>query len=482
MSGRFTHRHLEWVLEELQVRLREARLRKVMDLGVERTVLVLRTHAGDVILSLWTSAFSRLYLLDEKPLAPASPKAFTQLLRKHLVGARLVAIEQQPADRLLRLVWERGGEFKTLVVDLIPGRAHLALVGADSIVLGVNRGTANVVGEPFCGPPPSGSPTLAEPEDLDWKAPLEGRSAVLRERLERQDTEFDANRLRIELRRRLRTAIKKTDRLTAQLQTDLDKAAQAERFKHEAELMQANYWRLTRGQSEVIVEDYGDNMRLVAIPLEPALSPQENVARRFKAYKRFARALDAIRQRLEAAQQRGRDLGALLAEISAVNDGSDESWLQRAEALGVRLPQGSTPKAANAPALPYRVFRSMRGFEIRVGKSAKANDALTFKYSRGNDLWLHASGWPGSHVTVPSDTGHEVERETLIDAAMLAAHYCRGRKDTTIEVLYTQQKYVRRAKGAAAGKVLPSQCRTLAIRIDDARIKRLLESSPHEAR
>ena len=58
---------------------------------------------------------------------------------------------------------------------------------------------------------------------------------------------------------------------------------------------------------------------------------------------------------------------------------------------------------------------------IRLGQSAKENDLLT----NGSDpkhWWMHASGYPGSHVVVCYD-GEELPRNMKRDAAVLAIHH-----------------------------------------------------------
>ncbi|MBT6184909.1 MAG: DUF814 domain-containing protein [Betaproteobacteria bacterium] len=58
---------------------------------------------------------------------------------------------------------------------------------------------------------------------------------------------------------------------------------------------------------------------------------------------------------------------------------------------------------------------------IRLGQSAKENDLLT----NGSDpkhWWMHASGYPGSHVVVCYD-GEELPRNIKRDAAVLAIHH-----------------------------------------------------------
>ena len=72
--------------------------------------------------------------------------------------------------------------------------------------------------------------------------------------------------------------------------------------------------------------------------------------------------------------------------------------------------------------LPYRSFFDRDGVEIRVGRSGKDNDDLSFRHSRGNDVWLHVRGRPGAHVVIVRP-GPAPSPELLVRAAQLALKY-----------------------------------------------------------
>jgi predicted ribosome quality control (RQC) complex YloA/Tae2 family protein len=63
----------------------------------------------------------------------------------------------------------------------------------------------------------------------------------------------------------------------------------------------------------------------------------------------------------------------------------------------------------------------------------------------------------------------------MLDAGNLAVHFSRGKGSGGGDVYYTQVKYLRRAKGAKKGTVLPTQEKNLSIRLEPARIERLKE-------
>lgn len=74
----------------------------------------------------------------------------------------------------------------------------------------------------------------------------------------------------------------------------------------------------------------------------------------------------------------------------------------------------------------YRHYE-IAGWEVLVGKGDRQNDQLTFGTAGPRDLWLHASGFAGSHVIVRSRDDEEVPREVVEQAAQLAAWHSKAR-------------------------------------------------------
>ena len=69
-----------------------------------------------------------------------------------------------------------------------------------------------------------------------------------------------------------------------------------------------------------------------------------------------------------------------------------------------------------------------RGWTILVGKGAADNDRLTFEVAERDDLWLHVSGWSGSHVVIRvPDGSDEPPRDIVEFAARLAAWHSKAR-------------------------------------------------------
>jgi predicted ribosome quality control (RQC) complex YloA/Tae2 family protein len=101
-----------------------------------------------------------------------------------------------------------------------------------------------------------------------------------------------------------------------------------------------------------------------------------------------------------------------------------------------------------------RRFVSPDGMEILVGRTARDNDALTFRIASQRDFWLHVAGCPGSHVIVRNPEGlASLPRETLRFAATLAARHSKAREGGQVSVHVAQVKDVSKPRGAPAGQV-----------------------------
>ncbi|MCC6866729.1 MAG: DUF814 domain-containing protein [Ignavibacteria bacterium] len=104
----------------------------------------------------------------------------------------------------------------------------------------------------------------------------------------------------------------------------------------------------------------------------------------------------------------------------------------------------------------FRIYPLDQGFEVWVGKNSEANDLLTFKYTKQNDLWFHVRGTSGSHTVLKFPEGFEgsIPKEMIKKAAEICAFYSKAKNAANIPVAYTQGKNVSKFKGAKSGSVV----------------------------
>lgn len=284
------------------------------------------------------------------------------------------------------------------------------------------------------------------------------------------------------LEERRRTVERPLKRVVVRLQRTLDnvnadiaRTNDADLWRHRGELLASQLARVERGTATVLLRDFSaEGAPLISVPLDPKLSPKENLERCFRLYRKQAGGRPRAVARLAEVERDLISARALLAQVATADALTLEQIAEQTAALiGPKAIQQNRKR--DEPRLPYRVFVSSTGHRILLGRSAKDNDALTFRHARGRDAWLHARGATGAHVVVPASEGPPDEI-TLREAALLALHFSAARNVDAAEVSITTQRHVRRVKTAGAGAVTYSQERTIWVTNDAARLAVLRRS------
>jgi predicted ribosome quality control (RQC) complex YloA/Tae2 family protein len=448
--------------------------------------IVLEIRSPGRTLRLFCSAepeMARLHLISRPQPNPASPPPFCQFLRAHIQGARIDAIDQVPGDRVVRLgLTARAGPC-ALIVELTGRTADLWLVDRDEKIL-----TSLTTGQARAGQsyrlPASRLQPVREPRTA-WPPPNRTHpfpvSLALEERYQQREGDLAHSRLRDARQTAIRKAIKKTARRTEALRADLEKAAQYREYARYGELLKANLGKLKKGMAEVTLVDYFDpDLPELTLPLDQSKGPQANMEDYFKKHRKALAADQELTPRLQEAE---RQVAALREELAAIQRGE---WKpEEAEAIQPSSRRsdlaGSPPPtlARRQPGQsgPFRRFISTDGLPIYVGRNARENEELTFKFAHSDDLWLHAHGTPGSHVVIRLEKGADPPPETLRDAATLAVLYSDLKKSGKGEVIYTRRKWVRKIKGQPPGTVTVTQEKAIFVQLDRARLDRLKERS-----
>jgi len=420
------------------------------------------------------------------PRADAAP-AFQQLLRRELEGATLGAIEALAGDRVVALRFETARGALRLVAELTGRHGNVFLVGPDDrIRASAGRNLSQrrrlVPGAPYVAPAP---PAGGGPAGIRF-VPVPGETFPLSAAIEDAYAAREQERALAEGRRRLRdplrAAIARSSRTQEKLAGEAARVPAAEADRRVGDLLKQNLARARRGAREIVVTEWTEaGPREVTVALDPALSPQANLERYYRRYRRITES--AARVAARAAEVRGREaeLRALLAELEQASLPQLEKLEREARRLGAAPRPAPAPRRRREePAPPYRTFRSLARTAILVGRGPEENDALTVRVARGNDLWLHARGVAGAHVVVRLEKGRAPDQQTLLDAAHLAAHFSDARGEPQAEVASTRAKYVRKVRGAAPGAVTYSQEKVVLLRIEPGRVERLLAEEESE--
>ena len=226
-----------------------------------------------------------------------------------------------------------------------------------------------------------------------------------------------------------------------------------------------------RGSRRVVLSGFDGHPR--EVELEPALGPVENAERFFEQARRRERALQRLPAKIRALAALEARIRAGLADLDAVGPTQELRILAGREPPSPDRRSGGS-RAPAAAALPYRRLRSSGGLEIRVGRSARANDRLTFRHASPDDIWLHARQVRGAHVILCwNRRDQNPPRTDLEEAAVVAAQFSEARHSGLVAVDWTRRKYVRKPRKAPPGSVVPDRVSTLFVEPDAARVRAL---------
>jgi len=305
--------------------------------------------------------------------------------------------------------------------------------------------------------------------------------------LESLFAELEKERELLSMQNKLDQIIKKnmvkTTNKIKDYQKILEEVKNCEKYKISGELIKANLSGIKRGDREIItINYYSPRQENVTIPLNNKLTPLENARLYFKKYRKTKDSYQIISEQLKNNQLKLDQLSELqklysknsnsLSNLHKIyNNLAKLGWGKKAAA-----PLKKTKKETNR--LGPAKYISKDGWEIYVGRNNLQNDFLTFKLASGNDTWLHAKNIHGSHVIIKNKGSKQsLPLDTLIQAANLAAHFSKAKKENKVLVDYTFKKYVKKPKNAKPGMVIYSQEKSLWIKIDSEEIRNMKKVS-----
>ena len=169
-----------------------ARIEKIYQPSKEELLFSLRSREGAKKLLLSCRADSAgIYFTDYPPENPSKPPMLCMLLRKHLSGAKILSLEQDGLERIIRIKLQAVNELGdlvgfTLVVEIMGRYSNIILVDGNGIIIDalkrVDEGKSHVrtvmPGEPYAAPPAQDKLNLLEvsPDQIKARISLSHRA------------------------------------------------------------------------------------------------------------------------------------------------------------------------------------------------------------------------------------------------------------------------------------------------------------------
>ena len=387
---------------------------------------------------------------------------FTQYMRAHFTGRKVTSVRQLPFDRAFVMKLTNSEDTISVLVRLFSG------IGANIIVMDEDDTILELM--------------YRRPQRGEEK----GRKLVIDERTSEGDKHFEVrpwegdsfNRF-IDEHGRAKATAEENDRQLERLQEKRDKelAMLSERLRRQeervkatsvyeearkaADILSASIHLVSKGMSRIELPDWDGN--IMAISLDPALSPNENLEKLYQRYRKdkktYQMALEEAEETREAIRDTEEKYNALIEEenmqkISRENAKEDRSRIQQDTRPGIRV--------------------NVSGWDIIIGRSAKENDEILRRDAKGMDIWMHTRDYSGAYVIIKAKRDKTVPLPVLLDAASLAIHYSKAKKNGKADLYYTYVKFLRRAKDGPKGLVIPTQEKNLSATLDEKRVKEIL--------
>ena len=481
-------KEIDLILEELD--LTGAYIQKIVQPDFQTLVFNIYNPSSGrfpLLISLEPSG-SRLHRVETGKIEKKQVKLqrFAQFLRARIQGGRIIECSQLGSERIIVMKIRRAEEFTLLYTRIWGGAGNVIATDTDGVILDAlfrRPAKKEISGQEFI--PNIPTPQQPKPDQKkkigEVRDQTEGLSFNLQ--IESAYTNRDKN---VDLERVLQTAEKVYQNQLQKLYISLSKlkerlinSEQFEQFKSTADLLAANAHLIKQGNNWVDVIDYATDEAL-KISIKPELTPGENIEAYYKQYRKNRGATGNIKEEINNTQLHITKLEQKWNMlIQRDTEDIEQSILRLKHFINAssQLPSSGQDVKDKTPGLQFQ----SGPFTILVGRTAKENDLLLRKYTRGNDYWLHTRDYPGGYVFIKTQRGKTIPLEILLDAGTLALYYSKGRNGGKGELFYTQVKYLRRAKHGQLGLVIPTQEKNLSVVLDQKRLDRLFTHSDNDS-
>ncbi|NCB63898.1 MAG: fibronectin/fibrinogen-binding protein [Clostridia bacterium] len=514
------------VVEELKRVLVGGKVDKVYQPGRDEIILAVRGTGQNVKLLLSANPNApRLHLTEQPRENPATPPMFCMLLRKHLVGGRILSMDQPPLERIVQIKLEVTDELgdrvvRTLVLEAMGRRSNVILLDAEGRITDCLRrvdgdmsaqrqilpGMFYRMPEPRPGVPPllgrelkflgrpatveeverledevlvgKGKPTMlirdGKPADFSFLPILQyGPGTELREYASFSAllddfylTREDAQRMGQKGQELLKTVTRARDRTArrvGQQELELESTRGRERKRELGDILTSSLHAMSKGMEKLRTVDFYDaDCAEVEITLDPLLTPQQNAAKYYKEYNKAKTAESMLTLQIEKGRRELDYLDSVLEAIALAEGERDLGEIrQELSETGYVKRASKANERMKVIAKPME-FRSSAGLRISVGKNNTQNDKLTTKLAGKYDLWLHTQKIHGSHVILWTE-GADPDALSVTEAACLAAWFSQARDSKKVPVDYTPVRFVKKPAGARPGMMIYTTYQTACV-------------------
>ncbi len=257
-----------------------------------------------------------------------------------------------------------------------------------------------------------------------------------------------------DVQRILTNAEKRLSKKITILADELASCEEGEKYRLYGDLLTANIYRLKKGDSETVLENYYDEMKPVKIPLDTRLTPAQNAQRYYKKYSKSKSAKEHLTKQIEIANREYEYIYTVFDSLSRAETEKEISEIRSElyhSGYASRM-KGFSEKKKQTPS--FVKYRTSGGYNVLCGKNNLANEYITFKLAEKEDWWFHVKNQPGSHVVMQCPKGEEPSEFDFTEAATIAACNSKASEGAAVDVDYTKIRFVKKPPAAKPGYVI----------------------------
>ncbi len=415
---------------------------------------------------------SRINLIssNSKPQKTKKLQRFEQYARKNLEGSTIIKCYQMPYDRVVIWDLDNHGRKLKVVIRLYSGPGANIIVTDENLVIQdllLRRPGRDETSNKILK-----LETRTEEDKTFTIREYEGSS--FNEYVEKTFSQQQNNDLKAQLTKQVETRrdheLSRLDSSIKSCEKTIESNKDYIELKKDGDFLSANSYQIKKGMDKITIVDWISDPTgntSITLQLDKSLTAGANVQAYYDKYQKakgtYENALSELEKlKKEYEQTKARYDKALMdtddeqADIHRLKTILEKTSLQQQiqTGPGIRCTSG--------------------GFLILAGRNAKENEELLRHYAKGNDMWLHTRDFPGGYVFIKFRRDKTIPLEVLLDAANIAVLYSKGKNLKSVDLYYTQVRYLRRPKEGKTGLILPTQEKNLTIKPDPQRIARLL--------
>lgn len=248
------------------------------------------------------------------------------------------------------------------------------------------------------------------------------------------------------------------------LEQDLSNAQENLIYNHLGILLQSNLYLVKYGMKEVVVSDFMNDFKDVIIPLDPLLSPSDNLGKIFKKGKKASTAISKINEQLTLTLDEISYLEEIIEQLNYANNNDFEEIKIELINQGYLKKKNEKKRAKVKKVILSKI--QLNNSYLLIGKNNLQNEYLIHKVARKNDIWFHVKDAPGAHVVlfVPdNDENYMPTEEEIRLASNVASYFSKYSKSSSVPVNYTKIKNLKKIPKHQGYNVIYTNNKTIYI-------------------